>query len=928
MLIGRANEIGTIDALLGRAERGNAGVLVIRGEPGIGKTALLTDITARATETFTVLRAQGHEVESHISFGGLTALLEPVLHLLPELPTTQRDALTGALRLTPATAGDRLGVSTAILGLIAAAAEQAPVLVSIDDAHWLDLPSLEAVVFASRRLHAERAAVVLAARTDVDTDPDVAKWLDSLPNLPIGGLTDAAALELLGRQPHPVDPAALQRHLSDTMGNPLALLELTATQSGGSPVTPVPIGRRLRQAFGQRLQHCSPPTREALLLLAVCGGDGDALRSLLTARNLTLGALEEAEAAGLVSARSGTVDFRHPLVRSAVYQLAGPAQRREAHRTMASIMSTLGTPRAAEREVWHLAEATTLPDEAVADRLHEVAASAAERRGYATATELYELAARLSPPGDGRARRMLTAAELSQQAGRMDAGLAILDRLGTETTDEDLLTQAVHLRCRIEMWAGNPVVARDRLLEEGRRLASNRPIWGAIMLSHAAVATVTLGDMQMAESASATAVDLVADLPDTMSMPVLLVRALALTARGESRAARPLLDRCRPHLQTYDPLSSDQVLLIAGLAFDALEEPAEAYRWYRRAVDAARGAGAVGLLPFQLSWLAHAEWRRGAWAAALAAADEATRLAEETGWRTEMPNSLVAQAFIEAVLGRETDCRAHVAHAVQIAGATGTRIIDVRGDIALALLDLGAARPAEAANRLERVAAFAAASGLGDSVLLGWAAEAVEAGVRADRRKLAESAYAVLVDEAARSGRPTACAREARSRALLAEDPQAAEDAIDEALAHHAKANWPFEEARTLLVQGELLRRHRRRARARSALERSADLFEQLGATAFTARALDELRAVGGPTRPRSPAASTQLTPQETNVALIVAGGATNAETAARLFLSQKTVESHLSSVYRKLGIRGRGQLSRAVGHWARDPTAAPGSGR
>ncbi|HEU5473501.1 MAG TPA: AAA family ATPase [Actinophytocola sp.] len=913
MLVGRATEIAYLDDLIAGARVGKAGVLVLRGEAGIGKTALLSNIAA---DDFTVLRTQGHEVESHVSFGGLATLLEPVARHLPELPDAQAAALAGALRLKPATGGDRLGVGTATLGLIARAAERAPVLLTVDDAHWLDLPSLEAIVFASRRLHAERAAVVIAARTADDTDPDVAAWLDSLPNLAVSGLSERDAVELLDRHAPPLGPQLRRRHLAETMGNPLALLELTAqldVDSLGFPVEPVAIGRRLEQAFGQRLANCPMSTRRALLLLAVCGGETDALRPLLEAQGLSTAALEPAEIAGLVTAGAGEVAFRHPLMRAAVYQLATPGERREAHRAIALVMAALGTPRAADREVWHLAAATTLPDEQVAGRLERAARSAAERRSYSTAMEMYDVAARLSPAGDSRARRMLSAAELSMQAGRTHAGLSILDRMQAETADQALLTQAVHVRCRIEMWGGKPVVARDRLLDEGLLLAAGEPIWKAVMLSHASLLTVMLGELASAVSTSATAVELVGNLPDQMIMQVLLVHALALAAHGETRAARPLLDRCRPFLRDYDPLSADQSLLIAALAFEAVEQPAEAQQWYRRAVEAAREAGAVGLLPFQLSALALAQWREGAWPAALSTAAEAANLAEETGWRTEIPNSLVALAMVEAGLGRENECRAHAARAVQIATATGARIIDIKADIALALLELGAGRPEAAARRLERVAAFAAANDLGDPLLLGWAADAVEAGVRGGRPKLADEALAVLQAEAHRSGRPTALARAARGRALLADDPRAAEAAIDEALAHHAMADWPFEEARTRLVHGELLRRDRKRARARAALERSADMFERLGAVEFANRAGDELRAVGGSTRPRSATTGTDLTPQETNVALVVAGGATNAEAAARLFLSEKTIEYHLSSVYRKLGIRSRSQLARAV---------------
>jgi DNA-binding CsgD family transcriptional regulator len=911
MLVGRAHEIKIIEDLLAEARRATAGVIVLRGDAGIGKTAILDKIVegVETTGEFMILAARGHEVESHISFGVLATLLDPVLDLLPELPEVQSAALAGALRLKPSAEGDRLAVGSATLGLFAAMAERKPLLVCLDDAHWSDLPSLEAIAFASRRLHAEQAAVLLAARSEVDTDPVAGKWLDSLPNLAISGLTESDAIELLERRAHLLDPDQLKQHVVQTMGNPLALLELTEQPDSLSPVTPMAIGNRLEQAFGYRLRRCTSSTRKALLLLAVCGGETDTLRHVLEGEGLSFADLEQAEVVGLVYTATGVVEFRHPLMRSAVYHTATPVERREAHRAMAVSAAKVGTPRAMEREVWHLAAAATFPDEHVAGRLEQAACAAAESRSYATAMQMYEMAGRLSTSAGDRARRLVTAAELSMHAGRTEAGLSILDRMAGEATDP----RAIHIRCRIEMWGGKPVAARDRLLQTGLQVADREPVWGAVMLSHAALATTMLGELGTAADMAGRAVELTIDLPDRVIMPVLLVHAFALGACGQEQPARALLARCRPHLQVYDPLNSDQIVLIAGLAYDSLEDDAEAQVWYRRAVEAARNVGAVGLLPFQLSWLAMAQWREGASAAALSTAHEATRLAEETGWWTELPNSLVGLAFVEAALGRDNDSRAHAARAVEMASTTGVRIVEARADMALALLELGAGRPAEAARHLHFVANFAAANNFGDPLLAVWAADAVEAGVRGGRPDLAADAYAVLMAEAERSDRPTARARAARARALLAEDADTADSAIAEALEYHSQANWPFEEARTWLVHGEILRRNRRRNRARMSLERGAELFERMGATGFGQRAAAELRAVGGSSRASMPELSPKLTPQETHVALIVAGGATNAEAAAHLFLSPKTVEYHLSSVYRKLGIRSRNQLAKAV---------------
>lgn len=919
MLVGRDQESALLDDLVAASRTSDAGVLVLRGEPGIGKTALITELVSRTVPTGpgraapTVLRVQGYEVESQVAFGGLTTLLAPLLHLLPSLVEAQRSALAGALHLSDGPSGDRLATGTATLNLISAAAEEAPVLVLVDDAHWLDLPSLEAIAFASRRMQAERVAVVLAARGPEDTDPAADRLLASLPSLPLAGLPRTAVVALLAAHDVHLDPARLDRHLAETSGNPLALLHLAGRDKDVSPVHPAPIGRRLELAFGRRLQACSQSTRIALLLLAVSGSDAGALVRLLDMRGRSVADLEAAEVADLVTAQDGPIRFTHPLIRSAVYQLATPAERREVHRAMADVVASAGAARADERAAWHLAAATALPDARIAATVDAAAVAAVGRRSYATAMDLYETAARLSPAGPERVARLIAAADLSLQAGRTDAGLAVLRSITTETDRADLLSQAVHLRCRIEMWAGHPAAARDMLLAESVGVAADQPVWAAIMLSHAALLTVTLGEQSGAVSTATAAVDLVAALPDELIMPALVVQALTCATDGQVPAASALLERCDEHLMRHDPLASDQALLVAALAEESLERPEAAMRWYRRATGAARETGAAGLLPFQLNGLAMAHWRRGEWAIALSTAAEAADLAEETGWMTEVPNCLVSLALVEAGLARGPDCTVHARRAVEIARSAGTRIVEIRADLALALLDLGAGSFEAAARRLHGVSEFAAAGGLVDPILLCWAADGVEAGVRAGHAELTKAAVDALATEAERSGRPTALARAARARALLAADGDEAQAAIDEALGHHGRADWPFEEARTRLVQGELLRRDRKPARARAALTRAGDLFQRLGATAFAQRAADELRAAGGARREAAATDAVQLTPQEVHVAIVVSEGASNVEAASRLFLSPKTVEYHLSNIYRKVGVRSRGQLTRAV---------------
>jgi DNA-binding CsgD family transcriptional regulator len=396
-------------------------------------------------------------------------------------------------------------------------------------------------------------------------------------------------------------------------------------------------------------------------------------------------------------------------------------------------------------------------------------------------------------------------------------------------------------------------------------------------------------------------------------MPALVVRALTLAIAGEVAAARSLLERSEEHLARLDPLASDQILLIASQAWTSVEAPAEALACLERAVRAAREASAFGLLPFQLSRLAAEQWHGGQWTAAYSNALDAVALAEETGWQTELPNSLVVLAAVEAGMGRTASCREHAARAITLGRESGAGVIEAHAATALALLELGGGDAPAAAGHLEFAGGFAVEHGLGDPVLLNWAGDLVEALIRSAEPDRARLVSEVVAAEAARTGRPTQCAVAARCRGLLAETEQAADEAYAEALRWHRRAAQPFQEARTRLQYGELLRRHRRRADARAELRAALDGFERLGADPWAARARSELRATGITARSRSGPSKPDLTPQELRVALVVSEGATNAEAATQLFLSAKTVEYHLSSVYRKLGIRSRAQLVRTL---------------
>ncbi|MDT7578975.1 MAG: hypothetical protein QOK35_239, partial [Pseudonocardiales bacterium] len=889
---------------------------------------------------FRVIRVAGHEAESEIPYAALSLLLGPLLDGLGALPRPQAAALEGVLNLGPGGAGDRMAVAVATLGLLAQAADERPLLLVVDDAHCLDVPTLEALIFAVRRVRAEPIAVLVTARSPADTSPTVERWLAGLPELVVEGLDLAAARRLLagtGHGPH----ASLSRATWEaTAGNPLALLELPAAGTRTLPVEPVRLSTRLVHAYERRLAGLPEATRRALLLVAVAGTADDAVAEALAEQGLGVADLEPAEEAGLLGqddradgedrARGSGPRFRHPLIRSAVYHAAPPARKRAAHRALAAVHGRRDGPAPAERCAFHLAAATPGADEEVAAQVTAAARSAAARNNHVTALALLERAARLSPTGPARTRRLLEAALTAQTAGSVADATPLLDLALLETDDPELITVARHLQCRVQMWSGQPTEARDELLHLADRTRSADPGRSAAMRSQAALLSLTIGDQHLGLAAAARAAAEGADLPPAQRLPITLVHALALALAGDSAGARALLAACGPALAAADPLTIDQLPVVAANTYASVEEPEQARRWLELGVRSTRAAGAVGLLPFLLTWLAAACWRDGDWTTGLTHAHAAVELAQETGWATQEPEALAILATIEAGLGTDDACREHAARALLLGPVTGVRIVEARAERALGLLELGAGRPEVAAAHLQVTGEFALAHGLGSPVLLDWAGDLAEAYARAGRPERARRALAVLEREAAAPGRPGARAVALRCTGLLRGDEDEAADAFAEALAWHERAHQPFEEARTRLCLGEHLRRRRRLTPAREALTDARRGFARLGAAAWVQRAENELRAAGTRTaghrrpelgtseiRPGGPAhrgpAPPRLTPQELQVALVVAAGATNAEAGAQLFLSPKTIEYHLSNAYRKLGIRSRAELVRAV---------------
>ena len=903
MFVGRESECAKLRATLHDALNGRTRIVALRGDPGIGKSELLAWAVTQA-EGFQILRLQGYEIEREIPFSALWPLIRVLDSVRADLPEEQIAALEGALDIGAAHHGDQAGVAAAVLAMLAAAAERQPLLIAVDDAHLIDLGSIQVVGFALRRLHAEQVAAVLTARMGTEVPEYTERLLAATEQIVLDGLDLESARALTAEQG--LLPEAVWRAAG---GNPLAMIE-GAAASG--PVTflgePMHLSLRLLRGYGQRLVGLPERARNAMLLLAVAGGATDVLDAALGEFGLARADLEPAEQANLVVLGPGTTRFAHPLVHSAVYQSASPATRRAAHRALVTAYDGRTGPGATDRRAFHLAAATAGPSEAVAAELDAAAQTAVGRQNFVVATALYEHAAFLTPPGRSRAERILASAVAGQAAGKLDAVGRLLDIAVNETDDDDLRIAAMHFQCRVHMWSGNAGQARDQLLDLADRTAAVSADWSAEMRAQAAVVSIAIGESRAALPMARKAVEGTAGRPDQERLAVLLTQSVTLAINGDATDARALLDRCLPHLSLLDPLSIDQPLLLAALTQASLGEITVAVESLERLVRRARAAHAVGLLPFQLSWLTVLCWFAGRPVDALAYGGAAVESAQESGWTTELPNCLVALATVESCLGRVDDAAGHLARATGLAaGSAGQRLVDAQAARVRGLTALAAGRPAEAAEALRTAAEFAAAAQLGDPVLFGWVANLTEALIRCEDREQALRAFRKVEREVERTGRASAVAVAARCSGLLAGTLEAARPHFEAALAHHTKAGDTFERARTELCYGEVLNRAKQRREAREHLQAAAAGFGRLGAVVWEQRAEDALRATGMKLRPRNRRPAERLTAKEVQVAAAAADGLSNVEVARLLVVTPRTVEFHLSNVYRKLDIQGVG---------------------
>jgi DNA-binding CsgD family transcriptional regulator len=759
--------------------------------------------------------------------------------------------------------------------------------VVIDDAQWLDAASSEALLFAFRRLVADPIAVVLAVREGERSLLDGA----DLPTRHVGGLArDAAGALLTGVPAETVD-----RLHEATAGNPLALLELAADTEAVAalaPGVPVPVSARISSAFLRRSASLPDATRRSLLL-AAASDTGDL--ALLTRAGLDVDDLAEAERSGLVEVDAGTVRFRHPLARSAVYTESAPGERRAAHRALAEVLPD----RDADRRAWHLAAAAAGADPQAAAALEEAARRARERSAYSVAATTFERAARLEPDEERRATLLYQAADAAWLAAQADRARALLDEAAAIASDARIDALRGQIATRV-----GPVMDGFALLVSAAERSA--PGDSVLMLAEAADACFYSGAVAPMLDV-ADRLQLLVDADPTAPFYAAVVRGAALVLAGRDGA--PDLRRA---VELFDrlPLDGDPRTLAWASVGPLFLREASGRELIARAIAIAREHAAIGVLPRLLNRLARDESATDRWRDAEADFGETIRLARETGQRSELVAALAGLAWLEARRGNDEACRAHAAEARPLARELGVGFYELWTYTALGELDLARGRVREAIAELEAHEARAEELAFED-VDMSTAPELVEAYLRLGDVERAAAAAHRYEAEARRKGQPWALARACRCRALLAAHDF--ERHFEEALALHGETPDVFETARTRLAYGSRLRRARRRVDARAQLHAALDAFDRLGPTPWADLARIELAATGASARRRDPTTVDDLTAQELQIALLLSGGKTTREAAATLFLSPKTIEYHLRSVYRKLGVNSRAALARAL---------------
>ncbi|MEV6139605.1 AAA family ATPase [Nocardia sp. NPDC051990] len=904
MLVGRDGELADIHVLLADAMAGHGRVLAIRGEAGIGKSALLR-YAGEAAEGMRVLRGVGIESEAELGFGVLHMLLNPFADRIDGLPGPQAAALLTAFGQAEATEVNRFLVGAATLTLLAELAAETPTLLLVDDAQWIDQGSMDALLFAARRFGEDSVAMILGVRETAVPFPT-----PGIASMRLAGLPRAAAEELLDRCTPGLTVPGRERVLAESDGNPLALLELggsrrTAEATGrvdpGHEVGPLAATSRVQESFRAQIAELPADTRTLLLIAAADSGtEIGTVLCVAAGFGLSGADLEPAEHAGLVTVETDRLVFRHPLIRAAVYRNAAHHQRIAVHERFARELTADAD---ADRRAWHLAAATTKPDESVAAALEQTARRQQRRGGAMAVSAAYDRAGRLSVDPARKAHRILLAARAAYDAGKPDRATRLAAEAAALTDDLGIIADATHIRAQVEYERTSPAADAELSLRAAALIADTDPEHAVFILAEAVCCARDAADR------------------------ALLLRGTELLNSIRLPEDSPL----RPHLAAQiawaDLLGGKpapavavmaaQILAAQGDAVDDLHKVVAAFSGLMLADDAAtatimsemiagsRAIGELHWIPYALELAALAHGFSGAFGEARSAAAEGITLSEEIGMPIEAGALRAIEVWLAAVSGDRPGCRALAGEILPELSATH-RTHAALTDWGVAIADLAAGDFEAALDRLDSVCTGPAAY----DFLIRAVPDHIEAAVRGGRRERADYHLVAFEQWAESVGTPLPAALSLRCGALLATGEDA-ESLYSAALAQHDKHGGPYDRARTQLVYGEWLRRRRRRADARIQLVEALDTFEQLGARAWVGRVHTELAALGDqPTAPRRTDPLAQLTPQETQVVRLAAAGYSNKEIGARLFLSPRTIGHHLYNAYPKLGIARRADLA------------------
>jgi DNA-binding CsgD family transcriptional regulator len=898
-LTGRSAECGVLGRLVAAVRAGESRALVVYGEPGVGKTALLEYLAGQASGC-RVVRAGGVQSEMELAFAVLHQLCAPMLDHLERLPAPQRDALRTSFGLSAGPAPDRFLIGLAVLGLLSEVAGDRPLVCIVDDEQWLDSASAQVLAFVGRRLGAESVGLVFGARVPTGD-------LAGLPELVVGGLREDDARALLDSAlTGPLDARVRDQVIAEAHGNPLVLLELprgwTAAELAGGFGLPgtISLSGSIEESFRRRIEALPAGTRR-LLLLAAADPTGDPVLVWRAAGRLGVGP----EAAGpVVEAGLGVfgvrVRFRHPLVRSVAYRSAPAQERQLAHAALAEVTDPAIDP---DRRAWHRAQAAPGPDEDVAGELERSAGRARARGGLAAAAAFLERAAMLTPDPARRAGRALAAAKTKFAAGAFDAAQDLLAVAGAGPLSELEQAQVGVLRAQLAFVTNRGRDAPLLLLKAARRL---EPIEAG--LSRAAyLDALTGGVVEVACAASAAPRPLHAP-----RAPDLLLDGLAANFNAGYAAGVPILRRALTAFGSG--MSVDEELRRLWLACVAAVHLWDDERWdvlSYRYVELARGAGALSELPLALSMRAYMLLFAGDLGAAASLIDEIQAVTEATG-SSRAPYAALALA---ALRGRQAEASALIEATIRDVARRGEGLGLAVAERASAVLHNGLGSYAEAMAAAQRAFRDQHYPGVRHPGVANWAAaELIEAAARSGMGETAADAYRWIAEMTSASGTNWALGVEARSRALVTEG-NGAEGLYQDSIMHLDRSRVRAELARAHLLYGEWLRRQRRRTEAREQLRTARDMLEAMGMEAFAERAGRELRATGETARKRTAAvaANQELTAHEAQIARLAREGLSNPEIGARLFLSPRTVQYHLGNVFAKLRITSRSQLIHAL---------------